>query len=284
MKIRNLLLAFALAASSALAQAPKPATPVPAENVKVVRDGDALRPMKEAANDAPLEGKLLNQLTAEEKAEGWQLLFDGKTPAGLRGLTKVNAFQAGWKVDTGALVLSKDLKTQGKITGGDLIANVAFDDFEFSFEWKIQVSGNSGVLYFARGGLGAKPQGFEYQIIDDVHHPDGLKGGPLRQTGALYGILPAPALAEKTVNQAGQWNEGRIVVQGLHVEHWLNGAKAIEFDLGPALVKAAVAAKMRVAPGFERKVKAPIVLLDQGEEIAFRNLKIRSLTAAAPVR
>ena len=256
-----------------------------ADEPKVVREGDALRPMKEAANDAPLGDGPLNALTPEEKAAGWQLLFDGKTPTGLRGLTKTNAFQAGWKIDTGALVLAKDLKTQGKITGGDLIANVAFEDFEFSFEWKIAVSGNSGVLYFVRGGLGQKPQGFEYQIIDDVHHPDGLKGGPLKQTGALYGILPAPALAEKTVNQAGQWNEGRIVVQGAHVEHWLNGAKALEYELGPDFVKAALAAKVRLPPGSERKVKSPVVLLDQGEEIAYRNLKIHPLTATpAPLR
>ena len=255
-----------------------------AEDAKVVREGDALRPMKEAANDAPLPGKLLNQLTQYEKSEGWQLLFDGKTPTGFRGLTKTNAFQAGWKIDTGALVLAKDIKTQGKVTGGDLIANVAFDDFEFSFEWKIAVSGNSGVMYFVRGGMGLKPQGFEYQIIDDVHHPDGLKGGPLKQTGALYGILPAPALADKTVNEPGQWNEGRIVVQGAHVEHWLNGAKALEYDLGPDFLKAALAAKVRLPPGSERKVKSPVVLLDQGEEVAYRNLKIHPLTAAAQVR
>ena len=277
MKLHRLFLTLTLGASTVFAQAP-------ADNVKVVRDGDALRPMKEAANDAPMEGKLLNELTAEEKSAGWQLLFDGKVPTGLRGLTKVNAFQAGWKVDHGALVLAKDIKTQGKITGGDLAANVAFDDFEFSFEWKIQVSGNTGVMYFTRGGMGMKPQGCEFQIIDDVHHPEGLKGGPLRQTGALFGILPAPTLAEKTVNEAGQWNEGRIVVQGQHVEHWLNGAKAVEFDMGPELLKAAAAAKVRFAPGFERKVKAPVVLLDQGEQVAFRNLKIRPLTATVPAR
>ena len=78
----------------------------------------------------------------------WQLLFNGKAPIGLRGLTKANAFQSGWTVNKGALVLVKDIKTQGKVTGGDLVANVAFDDFEFSFEWKLEVSGDTGVMYF----------------------------------------------------------------------------------------------------------------------------------------
>jgi len=212
---------------------------------------------------------------------GWELLFSGKAPTQLRGLTKTNAFQAGWTVDKGALVLVKDIRTQGKVTGGDLVATVAYDDFEFSFEWKLEVSGNTGVMYFTRGAMGKKPQGLEYQIIDDVHHPDGLKGGPIKQTGALYGILPAPAVDDKTLNPPGQWNEGRIVVQGQHVEHWLNGEKVLEFNLGPELAKAALAAKTKVPPGFERKIKAPIVLLDEGEGVAFRNLKIRPLKAAA---
>ena len=143
------------------------------------------------------------------------------------------------------------------------------------------MSGNSGVLYFARGGLGQKPSGLEFQLIDDVHHPDGLKGGPIRQTGALYGILPAPKVDEKNLNEPGQWNEGRLLVQGQHVEHWINGAKVLGYDLGPDLLKAALAAKVRLPPGFERKVKSPVIFLDQGEEIAFRSLKIRPLAPLA---
>jgi hypothetical protein len=281
MTIHRHLFVLALAVSAAFAEAPnsaKPATPAPTE--KVVRDGDLLRPPKEAANDAPLPGKLLNALSDAEMNAGWQLLFNGKVPMQLRGLTKANAFQSGWTVDRGALVLVKDIKTQGKITGGDLVATLAYDDFEFSFEWKLEVSGNTGVMYFTRGAMGMKPQGLEYQIIDDVHHPDGLKGGPIKQTGAVYGILPAPPVDDKTLHPPGQWNEGRIVVQGQHVEHWLNGAKVLEFNLGADLAKAALAAKAKVPAGLERKIKAPVVLLDQGEGVAFRNLKIRPLPPA----
>jgi len=263
---------------SSLPAFPQNATPPPGEP-KVVRDGDLLRRPKEATNDEAREGTLLNALTPEETAAGWRLLFDGTKLTGFRGLQKPNALQAGWKIDRGALVLPKEIRQSGKMTGGDLVALAAFDDFEFSFEWKVQVSSNSGVLYFARGAaIGQKPSGFEFQIIDDMHHPDGLKGGPVRQTGALYGILP-PSAEEKKLNEPGQWNEGRIVVQGQHVEHWINGAKVLEFELGPELLKAVSAAKVRVPPQFERKVKSPVMLLDQGEEIAFRNMKIRQLTA-----
>jgi len=266
-KVRAFLCVAALSAGTAFSQ-------------KAVRDGDLLRPPKEAANDEPAEGRLLNALTPEETAAGWKLLFDGKALTGFRGLQKPNALQAGWKIDRGALFLPKEIRQSGKTTGGDLVTLVALEDFEFSFEWKISVSGNSGVLYFARGaGVGGKPSGFEFQVIDDTHHPDGLKGGPIRQSGSLYGILP-PGSEAKKLNEPGQWNEGRIVVQGPHVEHWINGAKVLEFELGPELLKAVAAAKLRVPPGFERKVKSPVLLLDQGEEVAYRNLKIRALPAS----
>src|SRR5687768_5822202 len=274
-KLRVFLMVLAICGSASFAQtaqvAPAPGT------ARVVRDGNVLRPPKDAANDQPLPGKLLNALTPEEQAAGWKLLFDGRQLIGLRGWQKPNPLQAGWKIERGALVLPKEIRSSGKMTGGDLATTTAYDDFELSFEWKISVSGNSGILYFARGGLGQKPAGFEFQLIDDVHHPDGLKGGPLRQTGALYGILPAPKVGEKNLHEPGQWNEGRLVVQGEHVEHWINGAKVLAYDLGPELLQAAQAAKVRLPPGFERKARSPVIFLDQGEEVAFRSLKIRSL-------
>ena len=166
----------------------------------------------------------------------------------------------------------------GRITGGDLATVETFADFEFRFEWRAGVASNSGVVYLARAGFMQKTAGLEYQIIDDTHHPDGLKGGPIRRTGALYGIL-APA-EDKKFNMPPQWNESRIVVAGTHVEHWLNGAKVLEYTLGsPELQRAVTASRMRVAPDFGRKMKAPLVLLDEGDEIAFRNLTIRALPA-----
>lgn len=259
MKATSLLFASIAFVGTALGQTPVPARPpvVP----------PAPQP---AAPGAPL---------AEDAAGPWKVLFDGKTVTGLRGLQKADFLKAGWKIEDGTLVLPKSIDQTGKVTGGDLVTTESFTDFDFSFQWKLTVSGDSGILYLARAGLGQKPTGMEFQIIDDVHHPDGLKGGPIKRTGALYGLIPPNE--SKQIDDKG-WNEGRLIVRGNHVEHWVNGAKVLEYELGsPELMEAAKAAKLRITPGFGFKVKSPIVILDQGEEVAFRNLRIRSLAPAS---
>jgi hypothetical protein len=222
-----------------------------------------------------------NTLTPEEQAAGWKLLFDGKTAPGLRGLQKRDFLEAGWKVDSGALVLPKSVRQSGSVTGGDLVTAEQFADFEFKFDFKLTASALSGILYFARGGVGQKPIGHEYQIIDDVHHPEGLKGGALHRTGALTGVLPASE--KKKFHEADEWNSGAIVVQGKHVEHWLNGDKVLEYELGSrALMDAVRTNKANVPASFGVKIKSSLAILDKGEEVAFRNLKIRALPATPP--
>lgn len=226
----------------------------------------------------------MNTLSADEKAAGWKLLFDGKSAPGLRGLQKSDFLKAGWEIKDGALVLPKTVRQSGTVTGGDLVTAEQFTDFEFSFDFKFTSSGVGGIVYFARSASGGKASGHEYQIIDDVHHPDGLKGGPLRRTGALYGVL-APA-ANKKLNESDTWNSGAIVVRGSHVEHWLNGTKVVEYDCGSkALAKAVTEAKAKVPMGFGTKIKSSLAILDKGEEVAYRNLKIRALVPgmATPV-
>lgn len=221
-----------------------------------------------------------NKLTAEEVAQGWKLLFDGKALTGLRSLKNSDPLRNGWKIDRGQLVLPKEVMNSGKVTGGDLVATMAYEDFEFRFDFRLAASADSGVLYFARGGFGQKLVGHEFQLIDDVHHPDGLKGGDLRRTGALYGLLPRLPNTSVRIAQRWDeeyWNHGILVVQGGHVEHWLNEQKALEYDLGADFARRLAAAKTRAAAGFGTKVKSPVVLLDQGEEVAFVNLKIRPL-------
>ncbi len=230
-----------------------------------------------AANAAQAEH---NALTPAEQAAGWKLLFDGKKVTGLRGLQKADFLKAGWKIQGGALLLPKEVKDSGNVTGGDLITTEAFVDFEFSFDWKLAVSGDAGVLYLARAGPGQKPSGCEFQLIDDLRHPDGMKGGPLHRTGGLYGILPP---GENKELADGGWNHGRLLVRGNHVEHWINDAKVLEYVLGgAALQNGMLASKKRFGPGFGTKFKSPILLLDQGEEVAFRNLKVRLITQTAP--
>jgi hypothetical protein len=218
------------------------------------------------AEDAP------NTLSEEERAGGYRLLFDG-TRLAFKGVQKSNFLQSGWKIEGGALSLSKTIQQSGKVTGGDVATVESFVDFDFLFEWKIGVSGNSGVLYFVKSSLGSKPTGSEFQLIDDVHHPDGLKGGPIRRSGALYGVLP-PSDAKKL--NATDWNKGRLLVQGNHVEHWINDEKVLEYEIGsPAFQQAVKASTLKLPMTFGGKVRSPILLLDEGEEVSFRNLKIK---------
>lgn len=220
----------------------------------------------------------LNTLTEEERAEGWRLLFDGKAALGLRGVQKPDFLRGGWKIDSGALTLPKSIDQMGRVTGGDIMTVEQYTDFELSFEYQMSVSGDGGILYFARAMLGQPPTGCRFQIIDDVHHPDGLKGGPIRRTGALYGVLPPGE--NKRIDPMG-WNSARLVVQGNHVEHWVNGEKVLEYEAGsPALLQAVRASKLRLSPSYGFKIKSPLIFMDHGSEVAFRNLKIRPLPPA----
>ena len=227
-----------------------------------------------------------NVLTPEEKSGGWKLLFDGKATPGLAGLQKRDFLKEGWVIQSGALTLPKTVHQSGKPTGGDLASSEQFTDFEFKFDFKLTASARSGILYFARGGLGQKPTGHEYQIIDDVHHPEGLKGGSLFRTGALYGVLPQKAgmnvlMAERPDEE--KWNSGMILVRGNHVEHWLNGEKVLEYECGsPALTQAVRANKAKVPLTFGSKIKSALAILDKGDEVAFRNLKVRAISATPP--
>ena len=207
-----------------------------------------------------------NTLSAAEKAAGWKLLFDGKTTAGWVAIGKSAFPEKGWTVDAGALHLSKGGG------GGNIVTSEAYQDFELVWDWKIADGANSGLKYNLPDP--AKDIGFEYQLLDDEHHPDGVRGGRLHQTAGLYDIIE-PA-ADRKVNPPGQWNTSRIVVKGNHVEHWLNGAKTVEFDMGSDALKAAVAkSKFKNVARFGEKAKSPILLQDHGDEIWVRSVKLR---------
>ncbi len=225
---------------------------------------------------APKAPRPANELTAAEKAQGWKLLFDGKTTDGWRGFNKPDFPKSGWSVEDGWLENAASTH-QDKFGGGDIVTTDTFDNFDLRFEWKISQGGNSGVKYLVdetrKGGAIAH----EYQIIDDERHAD-AKIGPHRQTASLYDVIPAPA--GKPIKPAGEINEGRILVDGNHVEHWLNGKKLIEYELDSPALKAGMAkSKFKDVKGWESKLRGPILLQDHGDEVAFRNIKIRELPA-----
>lgn len=244
-------------------------------------------PVAEAPAALPGSGAP-NSLTAEEIAQGWKLLFDGRRLYGVRGLQKADPISAGWKIQNGELNLPKEVKDMERMTGGDIITQDFYWDFDFRFEFKMSAAANSGVRYMLTELMGQVPVGLEYQIIDDMHNSISLKGGNVRRTGALDNIYPRGENAKLRVgdplNKTGDpWNEGRIVVHGTHVEHWLNGDKVLEFELSPKLRQLAVANKMQVPASFGMKSRTRISICDQGYEIAFRNLKVLALVPQAAV-
>jgi len=226
-----------------------------------------------------------NELTAAERATGWRLLFDGRTLSGWRGLGYDSVPTAHWKVADGAIekIASGNvpkLADGQPAHGGDLMTVDSFGDFELAFEWKVAPGANSGVKYNVseRLSMSQAPNhaalGFEYQILDDDRHEDGRL--PSHRAGALYDLI-APN-ARKHVRPVGEWNRSRIVFRGRHGEHWLNGEKIVEFDLGtPRMDSLIAASKYRSIPGFadRREGGGHIVLQDHGDEAYFRSIKVR---------
>lgn len=212
----------------------------------------------------------LNTLTSAEQKDGWKLLFNGKSLDGWRTYKEGGKIGAGWIVEDGLL------KKQAKISGGDMMTvqtTSGTANWELSWEWRIAKNGNNGIKYFiteARKGA----LGHEYQMLDDDGHPDG-KVGAHRQTAAFYDVLP-PA-KDKPTKPVGEWNTSRVVVKGNTVQHWLNGAKVLEYELGSDAVKAAVAkSKFSKIGDFGTKVTGHILLTDHNDECWFRNVKLRN--------
>ena len=209
-----------------------------------------------------------NQLTAEEKAAGWKLLFNGKSLDGWRQYGKTTPPGEGWKVEDGLL------HKLAKVRGGDIITTNTFEDFEFFWEWRIAKGGNNGVKYLVTEKRPGAP-GHEYQMMDDTGHPDG-KIGPKRQTASFYDVLPP--MENKPLKPVGEWNSSRVLIKGNHVEHWLNGSKVLAYELGSDEVKQGVAAsKFKTAPKFGEKISGHLMLTDHQDETWFRNVMIREL-------
>jgi len=211
----------------------------------------------------------LNTLTDKEKADGWKLLFDGKST---KGWHKYKGKDVGdqWKAVDGALTLAHK---SGK-NGGDIVTDDMFDSFELSIEWKVTKGANSGIMYrVAETEDAPYMTGPEYQILDNAGHADGKhKETSAASCYALY------APSEDATKPVGEWNQARIVVNGNHVEHWLNGKKVVEYDFGSDDWKEHVAAgKFKDVKSFGKEKKGHIDLQWHGDEVAYRSIKIKVL-------
>lgn len=197
---------------------------------------------------------------------GWTSLFDGKTMDAWRGFQSTT-LPSGWHVMDGAMVKMGST--------GDIVTRQKFANFELELEWKIAEGGNAGIFY--RGSEGEKRIWLtapEYQLLDDAKAPDGRSR--LTSAGAAYAIYPSPA---GIVKPAGEWNSTRIVVNGAHVEHWLNGKKLLEYELWSPDWEAKVkASKFADVKGYGREKSGHIAIQgDHDGALSIRNVRIKVL-------
>lgn len=229
------------------------------------------------AADAPL--------SPAEKSAGWRMLFDGKTRTGWTGMKGAPFPEKSWVIEDGMIRTTED------DSDGDVVTTTAFDNFELAFEYRLAPGGNSGVKYGVqqewlsphwtpdaparfKASQAISAVGYEFQIYDD-ETMERKPGWELSSTGALY-LLEAPA--NKKLNKPGEWSSVRILVDGKHVEHWLNGSKLLEYELGSKELLAKVEeTKFRKVPGYGLKAAGYIVLQHHGSPAWFRNIKIREI-------
>ncbi len=219
--------------------------------------------------------KPVNSLTEDEKKAGWRLLFDGKTTEGWRGY-KMDKMPPGWKVIDGALVrVSGGAGGKGAGGGDDIITVQEFDNFELKLEWKIvDRAGNSGIILRAsEDAVTSWHTGPEMQILDNAAYP----GRSVKEmAGACYDLV---APSKDASRPRGRWNAVRVVADGPHVEHWLNGVKLLEYELGSDDWNQRVAkSKFKAMEHFKKPpMKGHVCLQDHTARLEFRNIKLRPL-------
>jgi len=221
----------------------------------------------------------LNTLTDAERKAGWRLLFDGSTTNGWGEVTGKPFPTTCWTVENGSP------QTLVRTDGFQDIRTVeSFESFALEFDWKILKDGNSGVKYLIQrvdewtnaSGRQARARGLEYQLADETNAD--AASDPSRVAGSLYSLIaPRPKIAPRI----GEFNHSRLVVNGQHVEHWLNGTKVVEFEIGDPRV--AKLMRVDLPPGSRADTPlvrvSPISLQNHSSETWFRNIKLRPMKA-----
>lgn len=220
----------------------------------------------------------VNVLTKQEVKDGWILLFDGCTTDGWRAYNKEAFPENGWKVEDHTLhVIGSGRGEAGG--GGDILYDRKFRNFELSLEWMVSEGGNSGIFYLAQEipGEPVWKNAPEMQILDDAKHPDAILGpGGNRAAGSLYDLLPGK---REAVKPAGEWNHVKILVFKGTVVHFVNDEKVLEYHLWTDEWKKMVSeSKFKDYESFYNTAEEGyVVLQDHGDDVWFRNIKIREL-------
>jgi len=221
---------------------------------------------------SPPVSDTINSLTEPERETGWRLLFDGTSLDGWRGYQR-DSVPGGWAVEASAI----HFEGEGS-NSTTLITTDTFDHFELRIEWKISPEGNSGIIYRAtEDKKDPYRTGPEFQVLDNavLDNPS----GSVYQAGALYGLY---APTKDVTRPVGEYNEARIVVRGNHVEHWMNGTKLLEAEIGSEAWKERVAGtKFTNYDAFVEAETGHIALQDHGHPVWYRDIKLRPLSPSS---
>ena len=227
-----------------------------------------------ACTDSKKQAENTTEKQAPETPE-WIVLFDGSSTDQLRGYGIDNFPTDVWYVENGALITNPDTANR------DLITKERFGNFELEYEWAVDTAANSGVFFHMQEDLGMEAgngnspnwlDNFEFQVLDDIHFYD---TAAVRSAGALYDLIRP---ANKTLKTIGDFNQAKILHNDGHVEHWLNGSKVVEFEIGSKEMNALLAdSKFKDNPDYHTDKEGHIMFQHHGQKVYYKNIRVRKL-------